>query len=105
MTGYDNYYPPVFVQTLINAITEDPNNIPDFIYWWMVHSHYDYALFQSKPGFNQIDIGAFATRTDLAKPIKLQTSYAADGIFVEEFKKTYPNAKYKEIKKVLYVHN
>jgi hypothetical protein len=101
MTGDDNYYVPTFVKELKGAVKDSPG----MVYWDMVHSHYDYQLFICSPGFNQIDIGAFATRSDLAKQIKLNTSYAADGEFVEEFKLKFPSEKIVKINKVLYVHN
>lgn len=99
--GDDNYYMPTFVEELAKVSV----NSPGMIYWDMVHSHYDYQLFKCQPAFNQIDMGAFATRTDLAKQIKLNTSYAADGEFVEEFKKKFPNEEKVKINKVLFVHN
>lgn len=101
MTGDDNYYVPTFVEELRHAV----KNRPGMVYWDMVHNHYDYQLFVCTPGFNQIDIGAFATRSDLAKQVQLKTSYAADGEFVEEFKQRFPTETILKIKKVLYVHN
>lgn len=101
MSGDDNYYIPTFVEEL-HKMSKD---LPGMIYWDMVHSHYDYQYFKCVPAFNQIDMGAFATRTDLAHQIKLSTSYAADGEFVEEFKKRFPNEKILKINKTLFVHN
>lgn len=101
MTGDDNYYIPTFVEEL-DKVSKDS---PGIIYWDMVHSHYDYQYFKCHPSFNQIDMGAFATRTDLAKQIKLNTSYAADGEYVEDFKKKFPQENMVKIDKVLFVHN
>lgn len=101
MTGDDNYYMPTFVEELHKASV----NSPGMIYWDMVHSHYDYQLFKCFPAFNQIDMGAFATRTDLARQIPLGKEYAADGLFVENFKHTFPNEEILKINKVLFVHN
>jgi hypothetical protein len=50
-------------------------------------------------------MGAFATRNDLAQQIVLNTSYAADGEYVEEFKIKFPQENIIKIPKVLYVHN
>jgi hypothetical protein len=103
MSGDDNYYVPTFVsefEKTINSYTQ-----PGMIYWDMVHSHYDYSYFKCSPGFNQIDMGAFATRNDLAQQIVLNTSYAADGEYVEEFKIKFPQENIIKIPKVLYVHN
>lgn len=101
MTGDDNYYVP----TLVEEVRKAARTNPGMIYWDMIHNHYDYQLFVCSPGFNQIDIGAFATRSDLAKQVHLNTSYAADGEFVEEFKQRFPTETILKIKKVLYVHN
>lgn len=101
MTGDDNYYTPNFVAMLeMNTIDS-----PGMVYWDMIHSHYDYSYFECKPGFNQIDMGAFATRRDLAQQIALGKGYAADGEYVEEFKKRFPKESIVKIKKVLFVHN
>lgn len=101
LTGDDNYYCPPCVQDIIQTAKEKPG----LIYWDMIHSHYDYHYFKCEPWMNQIDMGAFATRTDLAKQIKLNTSYAADGEFVEEFKVKFSNEMIVKINKVLFVHN
>jgi len=101
MTGDDNYYTPNFVKELSLAAAKNPG----MIYWDMVHSHYGYCYFKCAPHFNQIDMGAFATRTDLAKQIKLGTDFAADGTYVEDFKKKFPTEKIEKINKILFVHN
>ena len=96
-----NYYTPNFVYELREAA----KNKPGMIYWDMIHSHYNYSYFKCEPHTHQIDMGAFATRSDLAKQIKLKTNFAADGDYVEDFKKILPLAKIKKIDKVLFVHN
>jgi hypothetical protein len=111
MSGDDNYYVPTMVEELRCKIYEFKNEndplteLPGMVYWDMVHSHYGYGYFRTIPAFNQIDIGAFATRRDLAQDIPLTTTYAADGVFVEDFKVKFPNEEIKKINKVLYVHN
>lgn len=101
MTGDDNYYTPNFVSEIKHLCDVDAG----MIYWDMVHSHYNYTYFRCVPGDGQIDMGAFATRTDLAKQIYLGVAYAADGIFVETFKKKFPSQGIHKIDKVLFVHN
>jgi GT2 family glycosyltransferase len=101
LTGDDCYYVPTFVEELSKKMEEGA----DFIYWDMVHNHYDYSYFKCEPWMNQIDMGAFATRRELAQQIKLDTAYAADGIFVQDFKALFPDAKMEKINKVLFVHN
>ena len=101
MGGDDNYYTPNFVEELYKATGDKPG----MVYWDMVHSHYDYSYFKCSPNFNQIDMGAFATRVDLAQQIPLGTEYAADGLFIEEFKKRFPYEEIVKIDKVLFIHN
>jgi len=101
MTGDDNYYTPNLVKELKLAAKDNPG----MIYWDMVHSHYKYSYFKCTPVINCIDIGAFATRTDLAKEIVLTTTFAADGEFVRDFIKKFPLESLVKIDKVLFVHN
>lgn len=101
MTGDDNYYMPVLVEELNKVLDMEP----DFVYWDMVHSHYDYQLFTCQPFFNQIDMGAFACKSIKGKEIALDLSYAADGTFVEDFKRRFPDSSFIKIDKVLFVHN
>lgn len=101
MTGDDNYYTPNFVEELRKNVVRNPG----LVYWDMVHSHFDYKCFASVPAHGRIDMGAFATRTDLAKQIKLNTGFAADGDFVEDFNKKFPKEQKVHIKKTLFVHN
>lgn len=101
MTGDDNYYMP----TLVTSITPLMEAGIDFIYWDMIHSHYGYTLFKTSPYMNQIDMGAFAFKTEMGKQIDLTTAYAADGIFVNDFHVKFPEAKYQKIDRVLFVHN
>jgi len=101
MSGDDNYYMPIFTSELKKSII----NNPGMVYWDMVHSHYNYHYFKCSPAYNQIDMGAFATRTNLAKQIPIGTTFAADGLFIEDFKKKFPNEKIVKIDKVLFIHN
>lgn len=101
MTGDDNYYTPNFVAE-IRPLCEVKVGM---VYWDMVHSHYHYTYFKCRPAGGQIDMGAFATRRDLAQQIKLGTDYAADGWFVEHFKEKFPLQHIAKVEKVLFVHN
>lgn len=100
MSGDDNYYTPNFIQELQNI-----KDNPGVIYWDMVHSHYDYQYFECTLGNHRIDMGAFATRRDIAQSIELHKSFAADGEFVEEIEAKYPKEEKIKIKKILFVHN
>jgi glycosyltransferase involved in cell wall biosynthesis len=103
MTGDDNYYTPNFVEELKKAVLQ--YNHPGVVYWDMVHSHYRYEYFECRLGGGQIDMGAFATRKDIAHDLVLNTEYAADGFFIEEYKRKYFMERSIKINKVLFVHN
>jgi hypothetical protein len=113
MTGDDNYYVPVLVSEL-KKVAEN-NNTPPVIYWDMIHNYWDYSGRPSLLCEGSIDMGAFATRRDLAQQIKLPTTYCADAEFIELLKDTlkkqqgedaYDEAKnFVHIQKTLYIHN
>lgn len=104
MTGDDNYYTPNFVNELYKTISLSQFP-PGIIYWDMVHSHYGYACFKCQLGCGQIDMGAFATRTDLAKQIHLTSRYDADGEYVRNLVDEFPDEIKIGIDKILFVHN
>lgn len=101
MTGDDNYYTPNFVDEIHKA----SENKPGLIYWNMVHSHFDYQFFDCRLGNNQIDMGAFATRSDIAKQIQLGKRYDADGYYIVEYLQRFPREQNLKIEKVLFIHN
>lgn len=101
MTGDDNYYTPNFVKE-IRPICEQKVGV---VYWDMIHSHYQYSYFECSPAMEKIDMGAFATRRDIAQQIPLGTRYAADGHFIETLKEKFPDEELVKIEKVLFVHN
>ena len=103
MTGDDNYYVPSFVQEFENKIYE--NNNPGMVYCNMLHNVYDYNPFNCTIVDGRIDMGAFATRIDLAQNLELGKEYAADAYFVMNFYKKYTTEKIIKIEKILFIHN
>ncbi len=103
MTGDDNYYTPVFVDHMLEAVTHNTH----FVYCDMVHNlNTSYVYFKSEPKLHKIDIGNFISRAELAKQVKLNVkAWDADGIFVEEYLQKFPEGIVKYIPKILYVHN
>jgi glycosyltransferase involved in cell wall biosynthesis len=105
MSGDDNYYVPVFVETFLNSVKMryDVN----FVYCNLVHNwlNNDYIPMVSEPKLYKIDIGNFMTRSKFATQLRLDPTQAiADGLFVEEYiQKFKGNTLY--IPKFLYVHN
>ena len=108
LTNDDNYYTPNLVMEVKMAIAQHKRIkgvLPGIVYWDMVHSHFNYQYFRTAIGNGQIDMGAFATRTELAKRVPLCSRFEADGIFIEDFKRKFPQEHRVKIDKVLFVHN
>jgi len=103
MTGDDNYYVPTLVNEL--KVVAREHNTPSLIYWDMIHSHFNYALLKCQLIFDQIDMGAFATRRDVAQKIKLNNTYTADGWFIHDLNTLFENEDKIKINKVLFTHN
>lgn len=101
ITNFDNYYVPVFVETVISNFKKDI----DLIYYDFVHSHQGYQYYQSYPEISKIDMGAFITRTKMAKKVGFNsTHYCADGFFLEDYKKAMKK-DIVYINRALFVHN
>lgn len=101
MTGDDNYYVPSFIKELNHVISDSPG----MVYWNMIHNGYDYIPFICRVVDGYIDMGAFATRRDLAQQLELGKEYCADGYYTMNFCKNFPNEKIIKIEKILFVHN
>lgn len=101
MTGDDNYYVPTFIKELNNVISTSPG----MVYWNMIHNGYDYTPFICRVEDGYIDMGAFATRRDLAQQIQLGKEYCADGYYTMNFCKKFPEEKIIKIEKILFIHN
>lgn len=105
MSGDDNYYVPVFVETFLESVKF--RNDVNFVHCNLVHNwvNNNYIPLVSIPKVNRIDIGNFMTRTKLAKQLKLDvTKGNADGLFVEEYINKF-KGNIIHIEKFLYVHN
>lgn len=104
MTGDDNYYVPIFVDSFLSAVDDSTH----FVLCNMIHNwvNNEYHYINSVPRLGAIDIGNFMVRTQLAKKIKLDIKKIdADGYFVEEYLTKYSEGSIKKINKSLYVHN
>jgi len=105
MTGEDNYYVPFFCEAFLSSVKDKPN--VNFVYCNMVHNwmNNDYIPLRSEPRKNFIDIGNFMSKAENSKQLKLEiTKIDADGYFVEDYLKRFPN-EIIHIDKILYVHN
>lgn len=109
MTGFDNYYVPLFVEIFRNHFQPDV----DFVYCDFVLDHAQFGIkyekyknSQLKPG--DIDIGNFATRTSLIQEVGYTSrAFAADWEVVQQLVPII-NGRGRKIVKInqtLYVHN
>jgi hypothetical protein len=112
-TNGDNYYVPRFVEYAL-----EPFRDPDVgvVHFNMVHSHVraesvppgDYGFFRTEFAPFKCDIGAFITRTDIAKCVGFNHRHSvADAAFIEEihaYRERHPFQIVK-VEKILFVHN
>lgn len=111
MTGFDNYYVPIFIERFNEVDLKTPD--AGFIFCDFVLDHIRQGkrynkYFNAEIKSSCIDIGCFATLTTIAKQIGFKfRSYAADWEFVEaaipELKKQKLNIL--KIPQTLYIHN
>jgi glycosyltransferase involved in cell wall biosynthesis len=110
-TNDDNYYVPVFVQTVL-AVAHDKN--ADIVLYDVVHSHENagdtiappYSVLITEPRMNRFDVGAGVFRTELARAVGWRSrGFAADGVFIEDVLAFKPDVKIEKIDQVLFVHN
>lgn len=104
MTNDDNYYTPNLVSSVINNATKTVG----MIYWNMIHNYYAYEVLDTKVAVNNIDMGAFAVRADVAKAVGFNsTKFEADGIYCVECNRYCENKGLRvlKVKGVLFVHN
>ena len=111
MTGFDNYYMPVFVESFEKKYLE--NNNVGFIYCDFVLNHpregvwYNKYL-DAKVQNSCIDIGCFAARTDIIKEVGLRNDvFAADWYLIEGMLPKFEqrNLQIEKVNQTLYVHN
>mgnify|MGYP006268857567 CR=1 FL=1 len=103
MTGEDNYYTPVFVEDLLNAVEPDTH----FVFCNMIHNWTDFQYYavDCAPSYGRIDIGNFMSKRKYARQLKLRTDIAqSDFLFVEEYLNKFTGT-IKKVNKFLYVHN
>jgi len=111
ITNDDNYYVPIAVETILHTFEKEDS---DMVLFDMVHSHErpggrrqtSYNYFKTKPSMNNVDIGAFAVKTELAKKVGWRDKgYAGDGTFCEDLVSSKKKFKISKVNKILFVHN
>lgn len=110
LTNDDNYYVPIFTQTMMHNLLI---NQADLVMCDMIHSHNwpggrpqaPYNLFVTEPKLMHCDIGCFITKTSLAQQVGFThcDQSWADGVFVDKLIQL--NIKWVKVPQVLFVHN
>jgi hypothetical protein len=80
MTNDDNYYVPIFVEKMLKK----SQGTAGMVYCDTVHSYYGYNILKTQVKENQIDMGSFIVRVDVAKKARFtDTHLSADGTYAE----------------------
>jgi len=81
MTNDDNYYVPKFIEYMLNKCDQNVG----MAYCNTVHSYMNYNILYTKLIQNQVDLGSYITRLDVAKEVGFNHMFEqADGRFAEE---------------------
>lgn len=81
ITNDDNYYVPIYVHEVRRMFM---NNV-GMIYYKALHNYWSYAVHNSYPRENGIDMGSFVVRAEIAKQVGFRHVHAsADGRYCEE---------------------
>ena len=110
-TNDDNYYVPIFIETVLRVISEDN---ADIVLYDVVHSHENagdtiappYSVLVTEPRMNRFDVGAGVFRTEVARAVGWQSrGFSADGVFIEDILASKPDLTISKVDQVLFVHN
>lgn len=100
-SSIQDYYTPNTVDEILKH-----SETSDFIYFDMIHNHFDYDVLDTLPQRNRIDWGGYAVRTSVARRIDIEHLQACncDGIFAE---RCFLDEHVRSVKleKILAVHN
>jgi hypothetical protein len=112
MTNDDNYYVPLFIQLITQAIQE---TAADVVYFDMIHSHQNpgkrplppYSYFPTAYKRDSIDIGAAVVRSSLALQAGIRDrAFDADATYFEDIARIKgPTLKLHKLNRGLFVHN
>ena len=105
-TNVDNIYTPMFVELML---THTQNGHIDIVHCDMLHNYavggVPYLVLESRLVINHIDMANFIIRTEWAKITGFtDRCFAADGLFIERFKRRFPAFKQKKLNNVLLCH-
>jgi hypothetical protein len=99
-TNDDNYYAPVYLEKMIEAIDSTP---ADFAYCNMVHSHQNYSPFETRPCCTAIDAGGWICKREFLPEKWADKGFNGDGVYVEQIMAA--GAKPVKVPGYYFVHN
>jgi len=112
LTNDENYYVPSFLENMFRKIESEDL---DLVMCDMVHSHDrpggrpqgSYNAFVTAPRTNDVDIGCFIVKTDLAKAVGFRDkSFGGDGVFIDDImNNNLRTVRWGKVDKILFVHN
>lgn len=99
-TNEDNWYAPNFLNSMLNKAIDENAGL---VYTNMIHSHYNWATFNTNTRVGQIDMGAFIVKSDLVKETSWDDLvFHADGIYCE---KIAQKTKCVKLENYQFIHN
>jgi len=104
LTNDDNYNIPVMVEKILNMCDTETG----MVYFDTVHSHFDYNVLKSQIRVDQIDIGSFVVRADIAKEVGFNNfAFNGDGYYAVQCANMClkNNLEIKYIPRPLFIHN
>ncbi|WP_277182307.1 glycosyltransferase family A protein [Caballeronia sp. BR00000012568055] len=111
LTNGDNYYCPVFIETMLKATASGDCEL---VVCDMLHSHTHpggraqapYRYFETQPVRRSIDIGCFIVKTEIAKRTGFRDkTFDGDATYVEDLLATGGITHWRKIEQALLVHN
>jgi glycosyltransferase involved in cell wall biosynthesis len=107
LSGHDNYYVPCTTAVIEDAINAYQGKI-DVVYWNMIHNYFQYTFKETEWVPGRIDIGSFATRTELVRKagglqLTAEDNRNADGVLVMDLEAL--GARKCKVESCLFVHN
>jgi glycosyltransferase involved in cell wall biosynthesis len=111
ITNDDNYYCPIFLETMFRALKESH---ADIVMCDMIHSHPNpggrvqnsYRYFETYPQRRSVDIGCFISRSVFAKKVGFRDkTHDGDATFFEDILRVAGNPRIAKVGQALFVHN
>lgn len=111
ITNDDNYYCTKFLELMLPHLD---NNAADLVHCNMIHGHQHpggrplpaFSYFETFPSRQNIDIGCFITKTELAKRVGFRDkTHDGDATYFEDLSASVDNFRIFKVNQVLFYHN